>query len=59
MGKGYFLRAVCHHDRAGVFFAGTICILRTHTRNHGWEEVVENRARDILAVTSLFFFKDI
>lgn len=30
-----------------VFFARAICILRAHVRNHGWEEVVEDRARGI------------
>lgn len=36
-----------------MFAAGTICLLRAQVRNLGWDEVVEDRAKGILAVTSV------
>lgn len=53
LGKGCLPRSTCPHDRAGVLFTGAVCILRAHVRTCGWEEVVDNEARGVWAVTSI------
>lgn len=53
LGKGCLPRWTCPYDRAGVFFTGAVGILRAHVRNCGWEEVVDDKARGVWAVTSI------